>query len=92
MIRITKKNDQITFTGHTIPDICAAVSSVMYTTANALLKYKNDCINYTDDEDTVTITINYHDEIIDMLIDNMFDMFNDIKEDGNIDKIIFTKK
>ena len=83
MINITKEKDIIKITGHSEPNICAGVSSVMYTTTNALLKYNKDSIDYNDDteKDEVVIAINKRDCFIDLLIDNMFDMFKDIKED-----------
>lgn len=93
MIRISKEKDIIRFNGHSLPNICAAVSSVMYTTVNALIKYDNDCIYYEDNEidDYVIITVKKHDDMIDLLIDNMFTMFNDIVEENenevNIDII-----
>ena len=93
MIKISKEKDIIKFNGHSLPNICAAVSSVMYTTVNALIKYDKDCIHYEDNEisDYVIITLKKHDNIIDLLIDNMFTMFNDIAEENesevNIDII-----
>lgn len=89
MIRITKSSDIIFLKGHTLPDICAAVSSIMYTSANMLLKYDKDCFLFKDNtkEDFVVISIYRHDNIIDMIIDNMFDMLNDLREDNNEDKI-----
>lgn len=83
MIQITKEKNTINISGHSAPNICAAISSVMYTTVNALMKYGDKCISYKDDKinDVVTITIKKKDWFTDLLIDNMFDMFNDIKED-----------
>ena len=83
MIKITKENDVIKITGHAIPTVCAAISSSMYTSINAILKYDENCIDYIDDEelDMVTITIKKHDRIIDLLVDNMFKSFGDIRED-----------
>lgn len=83
MIKITKENDVIIMTGHAMPTVCAAISSTMYTSVNAMLKYDEDCVNYVDDEelDMVTITIKKHDRIIDLLVDNMFKSFKDIRED-----------
>ena len=64
-----------------MPDICAAISSIMYTSVNALLKYDTDCIDYKDENDIINIKILKHDDIIDLLIDNMFNMFNDVYTD-----------
>lgn len=83
MIKIKRDKDIVTITGHAIPTICAAISSSMYTSVNAMLKYDENCIGYVDDEelDMVTITIKKHDMIIDLLVDNMFKSFRDIRED-----------
>lgn len=93
MINITcKKLDNqlwIRFKGHTQPDICAAASSIMYTTVNAINKYNNLCLSFFDDNinDEVEVLISDFDDVINLLIDNMFDMFNDLIEDGNENKI-----
>lgn len=89
MIKIEYNDNVVTFKGHTTPDICAAVSSVMYTSVNLLDKYDNDCFLFKDyeQEDFVLISIYRHDNFIDMIINNMFDMLNDLIEDGNEDKI-----
>lgn len=81
MIKIDIDKNKIKFIGHSLPDICAAVSSVMYTSVNAILKYDKDSIDYKDENDEVIITIIKHDKIIDLLINNMIDMLNDIHSD-----------
>lgn len=90
MIRIKREKDIVTITGHAIPTICAAISSSMYTSINAILKYDENCIDYVDDEelDMVTITIKKHDKIIDLLVDNMFKSFKDIREDAEKEVMI----
>ena len=91
MIRISFNANESTikFEGHSLPHVCASASSIMYTTVNALMKYDEDCIHYTDntEEDYVFWRILKHDNVIDMLIDNMLDMLNDLYEEGNADKI-----
>lgn len=81
MIKIDIDKNKIKFIGHSLPDICAAVSSVMYTSVNAILKYDKYSIDYKDENDEVIITIIKHDKIIDLLINNMIDMLNDIHSD-----------
>lgn len=82
MITIRKDGDHINITGHSQPDVCSAVSSVMYTSVNLLAKYNKDSIKFQDNSmfDFVAIDIQCHDEIIDLIIDNMFAMFKDIEE------------
>lgn len=90
MITITKNKNKIVFKGHASSAVCAGVSSIMYTTVNAISKYKSEAIDYKDVNDIVTIKIIKTDIIIDLLINNMFDMFNDLVsqvQDGEV-KII----
>lgn len=83
MIKIVRQGNSIVITGHTEPVVCAGVSTIVYTTVNALLKYNEECIWYNDNsiEDTVAMKILIDDEFVSLLIENMFDMFNDIKEE-----------
>lgn len=89
MVIIKRSDNKIRFEGHTHPTICAAISSVMYTTVNALDKYDAHCVIFEDnvDEDYIEMRIIRKDTIVNMLLKNMFDMFNDIYEDGNQDKL-----
>lgn len=82
MIKVHKNNNNIIITGHAIPIVCAGVSSITYTTINALMKYNKECIWYNDDsiKDVVNIKILIDDGIVTLLINNMFNMLNDIKE------------
>lgn len=77
-------NDKVVIHGHSYPDICAACSSIMYTTVNFIDKYDSSAEEFIDDtvNDIVTIIIKRHDNIIDMILDNMFDMLNDLYEDN----------
>lgn len=93
MVKIIFNGNKITFEGHTYPDICAAVSSIMYTTANLLDKYssivKENVLKFTDNvyDDYVEMTILYTDDIVDMVVNNMKHMIEDLIEDNNEDKI-----
>lgn len=78
MIRVLAKKDRITIYGHSQSDVCASVSSAMYTTINILFRYDASSILYEDCKDSVCITILKHDNIIDMVIDNMLQMFEDV--------------
>lgn len=82
MIKISKTNDKILISGHSEHDICAAISSIVYTGVNFLDKYDTECIDFEDNtkEDYVLVNINRHDETIDMIIDTMIDMFRDVIE------------
>ena len=87
MIKININKNIITFKGHSLPGICAAVSSVMYTTMNAILKYDETSVEYKDENDIVTIKIIKHDKIVELLIINMIDMLNDIHSDYGDDYV-----
>lgn len=88
MIRVVRDGNKIKISGHSVPDICAAISSIMYTSVNALLEYNKDCISYNDDGDSVKITILEHDDIIDMIVNNMFNMFKDVDDTKKYVKVV----
>ena len=93
MITIIKDGDNIHITGHSLPDVCSAVSSVMYTSMNLLIKYAEESFDFEDNTtfDFVKIKIKSHDRFIDMIIDNMMDMFKDIEDDSpnNVKIVIY---
>ena len=77
MIEIKKKANIITISGHAnycddYDIVCASVSSIMYTTVNAIMRFNKHSINYKDDKKVVTIEI--IDETLEtkVLITNMF--------------------
>ena len=74
-------NDSICLTGHSLPDICAGVSCIMYTTINALMRYNEDCISFADNGEHMILAVEKHDDIIDMLFDNMCNMLYDLQSD-----------
>ncbi|MCR5483502.1 MAG: ribosomal-processing cysteine protease Prp [Bacilli bacterium] len=86
MIKIKFKENLITITGHANYNdgndiVCAAVSSIMYTTVNALLRIDENSIKYTDNKDKVVIEILKHSDVIDTLITNMMSLFNQLELD-----------
>jgi len=85
MINIIKRDNKITISGHanfkkTNDIVCASVSSIMYTTINALLKFDIKSIDFIDDGIVSTIIINKNDKITKTLIDNMISAFIEIEE------------
>lgn len=77
MIEVKKKANKITIKGHADyreenDIVCASVSSIMYTTVNAILRFNKHSINYKDDKRAVTIEI--IDETLEtkVLLTNMF--------------------
>ena len=105
MINIHQINDNIVIQGHSLPQICAAVSSVLYTTVNAVLKHEElgiesgQCTfedNLEDDFFSIKVAKPGSDKIgfddfVDLMIENMFDMFYDIQEQDKSNSIIITR-
>lgn len=87
MIVINKKDKVISIKGHAMYSkhgtdiVCASVSSIMYTTVNAILRFSPSKINYQDDLGKITITILEEDEIINTLISNMMALFTELETD-----------
>lgn len=86
MIKVIKKGNIITISGHANYNdsndiVCASVSSIMYTTVNAILHFDNKAIDYKDDNNIVTIKINKNDNITNVLINNMMSLFNSLVND-----------
>lgn len=90
MIKISLKYDNgliesISITGHANFDIygkdivCASVSSIVITSVNAVLRLKNDSINY-DNSNGLSINILNHNDITDTLIDNMVSLLKDLEK------------
>jgi uncharacterized protein YsxB (DUF464 family) len=92
MIKIKVSNDVITISGHAMYDdfgkdiVCAAVSSTVITTVNAILSIDKDAIK-VDEKDGVRIDILKHNEIVDKLILNMINLLTELQKDykDNID-------
>ncbi|MDD2377645.1 MAG: ribosomal-processing cysteine protease Prp [Bacilli bacterium] len=90
MIKIRIKHDnkiinQIQIIGHAEYDeygkdiVCAAVSSIVIVTVNAIMKIDQECIEYTNSDDLI-INIKKHTEITDLLIQNMLDLLKELEE------------
>lgn len=86
-IKINKSNvDSIIISGHAGYDtagkdiVCAAVSSITITTINAIIRIDSEAIDYDQANDLV-IKIKKHNEIIDILIDNMLSLLEELEND-----------
>lgn len=80
MIVIKKEGNLITIEGHaefsdSLDIVCASVSSIMYTTVNALLKLNPSSIDYKDDKKVVSIKILSDDTVTKVLINNMLSLY-----------------
>lgn len=86
MILISKEADKIIIKGHANYSdsndiVCASVSSIMYTTVNAILRFNKNAIKFSDTKDKVTITILSNDDITEVLLINMMSLFMELASD-----------
>ena len=88
-VNINKKNneiDHVSISGHSgyaekgFDIVCIAVSSIVTTTVNAILSFK-ETIKVTDDGKLLEISIKEHDEITDKLIANMIELLKEIEKE-----------
>jgi len=85
MIKVLLKENYIQISGHAKFDdygkdiVCASVSSIVYTTINAILNFNDKAIEVID-ESNLTIKINSNDNITNTLIKNMIDLLKDLEE------------
>ena len=86
MIKVIKENNKIVISGHANHDdygkdiVCASVSSIIYTTLNAIKCLKDDTLKVVDN-DTMEITYIEEDEITNKLISNMMDLLKNLEND-----------
>ena len=89
-ILISKKNDiteSIKITGHAgfseagSDIVCASVSSICITTVNALIRIDNECINYEETDGYLKVDIKKHNEVVDILIENMISLLIELEKD-----------
>lgn len=85
MITITKQNNNIEFKGHSgyaergKDIVCSAVSSIVITTINAIKMLDKKAIMYTDNG-VLNIKIVKESDIVNKLIENMFNMLDEVIE------------
>ena len=83
MITIKKEADKIIIKGHanykdTDDIVCASVSSIMYTTVNAILRFDKNAIIYNDFNSHVEIDIKKSNNETEVLIINMMSLFMEL--------------
>lgn len=82
-IKITKYKNRIQITGHSMPHVCAAVSSVVYTSVNMITALVSpDAIIFEDnsEEDFILITIKSRKKLVKQAIIVMMAMLKDVAE------------
>ena len=86
-INISKSDvviDEIKFIGHALYDIkgkdivCAAVSSSMLTTVNAIMSFDGKSIKY-EENDTVVITNLKKDDVTNKLLENLVNVLKELE-------------
>lgn len=89
MIKVDIKKNSITITGHAMYDesgkdiVCAAVSSIVITTINGLVRLNKSGFNYEDKEGFVKITINKIDHDTKILLENMISLLKELEKKYN---------
>ena len=83
MILIRYEEDKITIKGHANYSdsediVCAAVSSIMYTSVNAILRFNETAIKYNDNGTVVEISDISKDDTTQTLIINMMALFQEL--------------
>ncbi len=85
MITVEKKDNKVIISGHAkFADhgkdiVCASVSSMVYTTVNAILNFDKDSIKIEDKEDFI-ITLLKDSKETKILIDNLITLLKDLGE------------
>ena len=85
MIKIKTIDNKIIISGHANFSeygkdiVCASVSSIVITTINAILRYNNTAIKYTNNEELI-IEILKKDEIVNLLITNMLELLKELEK------------
>jgi len=86
-VKVNRDNDKIvsvSITGHSNYDeygkdiVCAAVSSIVITTVNAIIKIDKECIDFIQSDD-LNIKVIKHTEVTDTLIQNMIDLLIELR-------------
>ncbi len=86
MIKVIKENNKIMISGHANHNeygkdiVCASVSSIIYTSLNAIKCLKDNTLEVIDN-DIMEITYLEDDEITSKLISNMMDLLKDLEND-----------
>lgn len=86
MIKVIKTNNLITIVGHANSNVygkdivCVSVSSIIYTTINAIKRIDKNAIDVIDN-DIMKIKLLKDDEITNSLINNMIDLLRSLEKD-----------
>ena len=90
VVKVEKDEDvinTITIRGHACYDelgkdiVCASVSSIVITSINGILSIYPDSLDYLDDEGLIKVEVKLHNEIVDILIQNMLNLLKELEND-----------
>lgn len=88
-IKVNRQDDlieSVSINGHAGYDeygkdiVCAAVSSIVITSINAMLRYDSTSVCYEEDDGQVELVILKHDVVVDLLLANMIDLLKELRE------------
>ena len=87
-IKVDKSNniDCITISGHAGYSesgkdiVCSSVSSIAITTVNAIVRIDKEAIVFDENDGFLFMEIKKHSKTIDILIDNMIELFLELEE------------
>jgi len=86
MIKIEVTNNHISILGHANYDdygkdiVCAAVSSTIITSVEAIAKFDINAITVIEKSDKLELIKNRHDEVTNKLIDNMLNLLHELEK------------
>ncbi len=86
MIKVIIKKDSAEINGHAMFDdygkdiVCAAVSGIVITSINAIIRLDDRAIDYSLSRDSISIDILRHSRETDLLILNMTSLLKELEE------------
>ena len=89
-IKIIKENNfvsKVTIKGHSGYSengrdiVCASISSIAITTVNAIIRINSEIITFEENDGFLVIEIKKEDRVINILMNNMIDLFKELEED-----------
>ena len=79
--------NKVNILGHAMYDdygkdiVCSAVSSIVITTVNGIIKLDKEAIRYVQDKKGLYIEVLKEDKIFNTLINNMIDLLKELEKD-----------
>lgn len=86
MIKVNIKKNHIEIKGHAMYDdagkdiVCAAVSTIVITTVNAIVRFDNNAVKYEEKDGYISIDILKDTIVTNTLILNMIELLKDLEK------------